>query len=92
MDSIILCVGYVSGSEISKEDAVKSKNGEDYYFDNIINKQLEYGAVPLWDTHRIFTIHGMAFASVVLDTSNVSEDWKMKMVHFVKRGREFSTW
>jgi len=90
MDEIFLCTGYVNGSEISKEDAEKSRDGEDYYFNKIINKQLEHGAVPLWETYRIFTIHEMVFASVVLDISQVSDDWTMNMVHFAKLGRGFS--
>jgi hypothetical protein len=74
------CTGYLPGYKINRLDD-KHNRGEQHSFNEIINKQLEYGAKPIWETYKIFTTGGMVFATVVLDTTEANEDWHLPIVH-----------
>lgn len=82
-----MIVGYVEGSRISKPDE-KNEKGEEHLFNEIIKEQVEYGAVPIWDTFRIFANDGMVFATVIVDIENVNDDWSGSIFGLNKDGFE----
>ncbi|MEN6328881.1 MAG: hypothetical protein ABFC91_01135 [Methanobacteriaceae archaeon] len=72
--------GYISGSKLTPNDIIESKTTSrdievEHCFDRNLSEQIGYGAVPIWETYKIFIIeNGAVLASVVLDISNVI-DW-----------------
>lgn len=79
LETVAVCTGYLPGSKLNKYDCMYDRE-EKYSFDNILIKQLKHGAVPIWETYRVFVVDGMVFGTVIVDTSKVDEDWSMPIL------------
>lgn len=74
-------VGYMPGSEINIYDEANGR-GEEYEFSSQLNEVLEYGAKVLWETYKVFVIHDMVFASVVIDVSEFEDGEGVPIMNF----------
>lgn len=79
LENVAVCTGYLPGSKLNKYDCMYDRE-ETHAFDYILNEQLEYGAVPIWETYQVFVNDGMVFGSVIVDTSNATEDWSLPIL------------
>jgi len=79
MENVAVCTGYLPGSKLNKYDLINNRE-ETHSFDYILNEQLEFGAVPIWETYQVFVNEGMVFGTVILDTSKVLEDWNLSIL------------
>jgi hypothetical protein len=74
------CTGYLKGSKIGENDA-KFNREEEHSFDRMINEQVKFGAIPRWETFRVFSINGMVFGTIIIDISDTSDDWHLNIVN-----------
>lgn len=70
---IVECTGYLSGSKVTDSD-MKHNREEEYCFDTILNKLMEKGALPLFETYRVFEIHGRVYGSILVDETHVVDE------------------
>jgi hypothetical protein len=83
MVDYLTIVGYVSGSDLNIYDEAYGKD-EEHDFDRILTDAVNKGAVPIWESHKIFVIHDMVFASVIVNLENSADDYCIPIMNFSK--------
>ena len=77
----MVLVGYMPGSEINIYDEANGRN-EKYEFSSLLNEAIEIGAKVLWETYKVFVIHDMVFASVVVDVREFEDGEGVTIMNF----------
>lgn len=83
-----MVVGYMIGSDINIYDEAGGRRDE-HEFQAILNEVIEYGARVIWESYKVFVIHGMVFASVLIDTTEMDDEWSFPVMDFGQNSTGF---
>ena len=66
--------GYLSGSQMRDKDSENHEHDEDFFIDSMLNKLIECGGKPIYETYRIFKVNERVYGTILVDFTEIDQD------------------